>query len=93
MVVKKSQRHRSGWTLMELLVVIMLVMLLMSIVTIVIFSAQERARQTQCMSNLRQLITAFSLYVSDYQLRPERNRPSWTALMSYIKDNRVFTVS
>lgn len=60
------RRSSRGFTLIELLVVIAIIAILASILFPVFAQAREKARQTQCVSNTRQLATATSLYVQDY---------------------------
>lgn len=57
--------RRSGFTLVELLVVIGIIALLVSILLPVISKAQESARRASCLSNLRQVHHAFSFYALD----------------------------
>jgi prepilin-type N-terminal cleavage/methylation domain-containing protein len=55
-----------GFTLIELLVVIAIIAILAAILFPVFAQAREKARQTSCLSNEKQLGTAISMYVQDY---------------------------
>ncbi|HEY3333481.1 MAG TPA: DUF1559 domain-containing protein [Capsulimonadaceae bacterium] len=57
---------RSGFTLIELLVVIAIISILAAILFPVFATAREKARQTTCASNLKQLGLAFIQYAQDY---------------------------
>lgn len=61
--------RRSAFTLVELLVVVAVIAILAAILFPVFAQARETARQTACLSNLRQLGTALALYRSDYDER------------------------
>ena len=54
-----------GFTLIELLVVIAIIAILAAILFPVFAKARERARLTSCLSNLKQIAFANSMYVSD----------------------------
>lgn len=57
---------RSGFTLVELLVVVAVIAVLAGILLPVFASVREKGRQTHCVSNLHQLNQAFSLYADDH---------------------------
>jgi len=61
-----SQRDRSGFTLIELLVVIAIISILASILFPVFSRARAKGRQAACISNVRQLLLAISMYSQDY---------------------------
>lgn len=59
------QRSR-GFTLIELLVVIAIIAILAAILFPVFAKAREKARQASCLSNLKQIALAATMYRSDY---------------------------
>ena len=56
---------RRGFTLIELLVVIAIIAILAAILFPVFAQAREKARATQCLSNLKQLATSMQMYAQD----------------------------
>jgi prepilin-type N-terminal cleavage/methylation domain-containing protein len=54
--------QRRGFTLIELLVVIAIIAILAAILFPVFAQAREKARQTSCVSNLKQIGTALQMY-------------------------------
>jgi len=64
--MKPSQRNNvSGFTLIELLVVIAIIAILAAILFPVFAKVREKARQTSCLSNEKQLGLAFMQYSQD----------------------------
>jgi prepilin-type N-terminal cleavage/methylation domain-containing protein len=57
---------RRGFTLIELLVVIAIIAILAAILFPVFGRAREKARETACLSNLKQLGLACHMYAQDY---------------------------
>ncbi|MGD9497909.1 MAG: DUF1559 domain-containing protein [Armatimonadota bacterium] len=60
---------RRGFTLIELLVVIAIIAILAAILFPVFAKAREKARQTSCLSNLKQLGMGIYMYAQDYDER------------------------
>lgn len=66
---------RKGFTLIELLVVIAIIAILAAILFPVFAKAREKARQTSCASNLKQLALSVIKYSQDYDERYPMSYP------------------
>jgi prepilin-type N-terminal cleavage/methylation domain-containing protein/prepilin-type processing-associated H-X9-DG protein len=91
-------RTSKGFTLIELLVVIAIIAILAAILFPVFAKAREKARQTSCTSNERQIGLGFAQYTQDYDEKfPYGNVNSgtdpsgWAAqIYSYEKSTGIF---
>src|SRR5687767_15116511 len=74
---RTAMRKRQAFTLIELLVVIAIIAILAAILFPVFAQAREKARQTACLSNMKQILTAEQMYTQDYdEMLPKiRNLP------------------
>ncbi|MEA3400738.1 MAG: prepilin-type N-terminal cleavage/methylation domain-containing protein [Armatimonadota bacterium] len=95
---------RRGFTLIELLVVIAIIAILAAILFPVFARAREKARQTACLSNVKQIMLGASMYASDYdevyinRYYDVELNGSWVdriewyeAIVPYIKNQQLFT--
>jgi len=72
--MKSGKIQRNSFTLVEMLVVIAIIGILAGILLPVLGSARTRAKETTCINNLKQLITASIGYRQDYG---GKRMPGW----------------
>jgi prepilin-type N-terminal cleavage/methylation domain-containing protein/prepilin-type processing-associated H-X9-DG protein len=85
---------RRGFTLIELLVVIAIIAILAAILFPVFAKAREKARQTSCLSNVKQLMLGMLSYAQDYDERFPVGSVSaggyWhTVITPYLKNEQI----
>jgi len=91
---------RHGFTLIELLVVIAIIAILAAILFPVFAKAREKARQSSCLSNVKQLAIGEMTYLQDYDEKttPYGNQACgaggtclrWESMLSpYLKNTQV----
>lgn len=66
-MLRKSGQHCRAFTLVELLVVIGIIALLIGILIPALSKAQQQAKVTVCMSNMRQLTQGWLMYANEYK--------------------------
>jgi len=101
----RTHRLHGGFTLIELLVVIAIIAILAAILFPVFSRARAKARQTTCLSNMKQLALGMNMYAQDYDdtfpyysLWPGTAPPSspataytWdTEIGPYVKNMQIF---
>ncbi len=72
MTLEVHQPKRRGFTLIELLVVIAIIAILAAILFPVFAQARAKARQTACLSNMKQAGLSVGMYQQDYDARYPR---------------------
>lgn len=89
---------RKGFTLIELLVVIAIIAILAAILFPVFAKAREKARQSSCLSNVKQIMLAQLQYCQDYDEKFSNNsyaQPTGQVsipdfLAPYCKNTQIF---
>lgn len=66
-IADATAQYRCAFTLIELLVVISIIALLIAILLPALGKAKEAARQTQCLSSIRQTGLVMNLYLGDHK--------------------------
>ena len=102
-LISRRTRRAAAFTLIELLVVIAIIAILAAILFPVFAQAREKARQTSCLSNMKQMGTGIMMYVQDYDetygqayfYKDDKGEPGgyfqWTgAIMPYVKNEQMY---
>src|SRR5579859_1170301 len=92
------ERTRKGFTLIELPIFIAIIAILAAILFPVFAQAREKARQTSCLSNSKQLGLGIAMYVQDYDERMPGLEWAWQSaqftwpqmVQPYIKNWNLF---
>src|SRR5918997_5563760 len=91
-------RRRPAFTLIELLVVIAIIAILAAILFPVFAQARDKARGSTCLSNLKQMGLAITMYIQDNEGYPMMSSPSaqvprtrWPDyIFPYVKNEQVY---
>ncbi|HEY3331218.1 MAG TPA: DUF1559 domain-containing protein [Capsulimonadaceae bacterium] len=95
----RPKPRQTGFTLIELLVVIAIIAILAAILFPVFAKAREKARQSACQSNMRQIGIGILSYAQDYDEKFPCDSPTsgsaptgnWTAEVNiYTKSGQIF---
>lgn len=93
--------RRHGFTLIELLVVIAIIAILAAILFPVFAKAREKARQSSCLSNVKQLCLGAMQYAQDYdEMFPQNiwtaaadnnhTMNIWSQMAPYVKNTQIW---
>jgi prepilin-type N-terminal cleavage/methylation domain-containing protein/prepilin-type processing-associated H-X9-DG protein len=91
-------RHKTGFTLIELMIVIAIIAILAAILFPVFNQARKKSLQASCISNLRQLTTAMKMYATDnddqfpYALYDDLARNAWHDVIyqGYVNNDQIY---
>ncbi len=90
--------RRTGFTLVEMLVVIAIIGVLAALLIPAIQAARESARRTTCQNNLKQIAFSVQQYHSQYHVLPPgrldgRTQHSWApALLTYMEEESIASI-
>ncbi|EKE00454.1 MAG: fimbrial protein pilin [uncultured bacterium] len=78
-MLKNFSKSKSGFTLIEMLVVVSVIAILSGVVAVVLNSSgsQGKARDAQRVADIKRIQTALELYFSDYREYPRTPASTW----------------
>ncbi len=82
--------NRRGFTAMELTVVLLMIGVAMLLVNHVNHAARDRAGDTACLSNLKQLGLGLLMYAVDHDLHMPPDPGDWRPVLPYIRNHDIF---
>jgi len=90
-----KRRVQSGFTLVELLVVITIIGILIALLLPAVQAAREAARRGQCVNNLKQVGIALNNYHDSYQTFPSGNVNTtsinaWALILSFMEQMTAY---
>lgn len=86
----QSRKHNKGFTLIELMIVAAIISVIASVVLAALDTARANARDAQRMSDMRQVLNALELYVTDHGVYPNHGGDTYgcnnSACLSALTD-------
>lgn len=84
----KTNKKFSGFTLIEMLTAMAIILLMGAILFPVLFQAKGKAKETVCISNLRQIYVAMQLYREEWG---EYSNDAWGLFEPYKSLSKILT--
>ena len=93
LLMPKARRHRSAFTLVELLVVMAIVAVLLSLLMAAVQRAREAGRRTQAHTEIRELGTGIALFKQKFTVDYIPSRIVLRDVVVYVAGNQLETDS
>jgi len=83
---RRQSRRQSGFTLVEIMIVVLIIGVLLNIAAPAFIGARDKGQARACVKNLTNLMTAKEIYVMENKVPTSSVTPvTWTNLKGYIR--------
>jgi len=83
---RRQSRRQSGFTLVEIMIVVLIIGVLLNIAAPAFIGARDKGQARACVKNLSNFMTAKEQYVMENKISPSSTTPiTWTNIKDYVR--------
>jgi prepilin-type N-terminal cleavage/methylation domain-containing protein len=86
----KASSSRSGFTLVEMLVVITIVAILVGLLLPALNKGKDQAARVKCAQNMKEIVKAMGLFAHDNEVYPDKDKWLYDSSSAGVKSGTIF---